>query len=153
MAKFLKRHNLTNFCHEELENLNRSISSILVFYCFVTDYYKIGILKWCLFIIWVLWVRSLGTVSWVPCSESHKAVANMTVGLVFIWRLDEGKMASKLIKVVGRIHFLATVWLMAHLLLEVSWKLPLRPRGSMKSPAMWSSLTVSHNSQHGNLIL
>ena len=54
-----------------------------------------------------VWARLI----WLLCSGSHEATTMYPPGWILSRSLIGGEPASKLIQVVGRIHFLETVWL------------------------------------------
>lgn len=61
LLNWIKEQDSTIICLQKTLLRYTLIKSTLVFYCFVTNYYKIGILQWYPFIFWALWVKSLET--------------------------------------------------------------------------------------------
>lgn len=105
-------------------------NSVLIFYCCVTNYHRLGSLRQYPFIISQFpWLRSLATVSWVLCSGSHQAEIKVSArAAILIWGSESSFQAHV---VLGRIHFLVAVMARWPFLLVVAQKPLLTPRGHL----------------------
>lgn len=97
---------LKHFCHSKSfpifyvtnhHTLNGLNSTYLLFHSFCVS----RVQAWC---------------SWIPCLGSHKLWSSCELGCSLIWKLAQGRAASKLTKVVNGIHFLLSLGLRLQLL-------------------------------------
>lgn len=101
---------LRTFLYTQWGKSNQGVI-LFICYCWVINDHKSSSLKQCILSIsQCMWVRGLNT---ALCLGSHKAAVKSSATLHSPGSLAQEESASKLIKVVDRIHFLATVGLRA----------------------------------------
>lgn len=138
-----------------MQSGHQCLVAVLVFNCCVTNWQKGSrfLKQHILVISQMLWVGSLGQVSWIFCAGSHKAKTKTLASYILIQRLHKRKTSFKFTECQQNLFSCGRMPEITVFLLPVNQVLPSTAGGHTQSLATWLSAQAIQNGKRISQVL